>query len=283
VKFGFFVYLQCDPKRLLKNARTAEDLGFESFWMGEHIGVPFKINSHLPDYEGDSLPLTADSKFPDPLLALTYVAAHTNRIKLGTLIYVLPIRDPFAVAKAVATIDQYSNGRFLFGVGIGWLKEEFDWIGSTWEDRALRTNEYIKLMTEFWSSSNPVFKGKTIQTQGVNMEPKTVQQPRPPVIIAGTAHAALRRAARIGDGWHGLVSDFKRLSQLLKELHEAEHAYSRTTPLEISVNFPLTGLDDVKRLADMGVDRVVTQASLEGGTDDSDYMRHFQNQFMTKE
>ncbi len=280
MKFGFFVYLQSNAHRLVKNARAAEELGFESFWMGEHIGVPFRIASRLPDYEGDTLPLDANSRFPDPLLALTYVAGQTSTIKLGTLVYVLPIRNPFAVAKAVATLDQFSNGRFLFGVGIGWLKEEFDWIGSAWENRALRTNEYIKLMTELWSSPNPVFKGRTIQTQGVNMEPKTVQQPRPPVIIAGTAPAALRRAARVGDGWHGLVSDFRQLSALLKDLHEAERAYSRAAPLEISVNFPLTTRDDVKRLADMGVDRVVTQASLEGGTDDTGDMRRFHDLFM---
>lgn len=280
MKFGFFVYLQCDPRRLTYNARVAEELGFESFWMGEHIGVPFKIRSRLPDYEGDDLPLDANSRFPDPLLALTYLAGQTNKIKLGTLVYVLPVRNPFAVAKAVATLDHYSNGRFLFGVGIGWLKEEFDWIGAPWENRALRTNEYIKLMTELWSSPNPVFTGKTIRTAGVNMSPKTVQQPRPPVIIAGTAPAALRRAARVGDGWHGLVGGFERLAELLKQLHEAERAYARKTPLEISVNFPLTTRDDVKRLADMGVSRVVTQASLEGGTDDTPYMRRFHEQFM---
>ena len=172
---------------LIRNARVAEELGFESFWMGEHIGVPFKISSRLPDYEGDDLPLDANSKFPDPLLALTYLAGQTNKINLGTLVYVLPVRNPFVVAKAVATLDQYSNGRFLFGIGIGWLKEEFDWIGAPWENLALRTNEYIKLMAELWSSPNPAFSGKTIRTQGVNMAPKTVQQPRPPVIIAGTA------------------------------------------------------------------------------------------------
>jgi probable F420-dependent oxidoreductase len=281
MKFGFFVYLQSDPRMLLKNARGAEELGFESFWMGEHIGVPFKINSRLPDYEGDTLPLDANSKFPDPLLALTYLAGRTNTIKLGTLVYVLPVRNPFAVAKAVATLDQYSDGRFLFGVGIGWLKEEFEWIGSPWENRALRTNEYIKVMTELWSSPKPVFKGKTIQTEGVNMAPKTVQQPRPPVIIGGTAPAAIRRAARVGDGWHGIVSDFERLVELLKQLHEAERTYSRRTPLEISVNFPLKTRDDVKRLADMGVDRVITmQVPLEGGTDDTPYMRRFYDQFM---
>jgi probable F420-dependent oxidoreductase len=201
-----------------------------------------------------------DAPFQDPLLALAYVAALTTKIRLATGIFVVPLRNAFATAKAIATLDQLSQGRVIFGVGIGWLREEFEAVGMKFEDRALRTREYLELMIELWSKSNPLYKGKTVSTHGMKFMPKTVQQPHPPIVFGGTSEPALKRTVRLGDGWYGIAHSLDEARTLISRLREYARAAERPRPIEITLSLrtgkPLTA-DDVRRMAELGVDRTL--------------------------
>ena len=263
MKFGGFIF-QRRGEDLAANTRLAEELGFESVWMGEHIGFPVEFKSTYPYDERGLPPVRADSAIPDPLMVFAYLSAVTSKIRFGTGVYVLPLRNPFAVAKAIATLDQLSNGRFLFGIGVGWCKEEFEWVGMDWEHRALRSNETLKLMDALFTQPVPQFKGKTVETQGFYFAPKTVQQPHPPYIIGGNTPAAMKRAARLGDGWYGLAKEIKKAVDLVKTMREVERGHQRSKPLELTMGmqWPNVSVDDVKRLQDAGVERVLTSTDL---------------------
>jgi probable F420-dependent oxidoreductase len=258
MKFGAFLW-QRRGEDLAANARLAEELGFESVWMGEHLGFPLEFKSTYPYDESGKPPVRNDAMIHDPLIVFAYLAAVTSSIKLATGVYILPLRNPFSVAKAIASLDQLSNGRFLFGVGIGWLKEEFEWVGMDWDNRARRGNEMLKLLEALFTQEVPAFKGKTVSTQDFYFNPKPVQQPHPPYIIGGNTDAAIKRACRLGDGWYGIAKTPEQATALVKRVRETETGYQRATPLELtmSVQWRTTTLDDVKRLEEAGVERIL--------------------------
>src|SRR5437867_4068557 len=171
MKFGAFLW-QRRAQDLAANARLAEELGFESLWMGEHLGFPVQFKSVYPYDQSGRPPVRNDAPIHDPLIVFAYLAAVTTRIKFATGVYILPLRNPFAVAKAVASLDQLCNGRFLFGVGIGWLKEEFEWVGMEWENRARRNNETLRMLEALFTEEVPAFEGKTVKTAGFYFAPK---------------------------------------------------------------------------------------------------------------
>ena len=259
MKFGTFITKQ-HGDAIAADVRRAEQLGFESVWIPEHLVMPVKQASAYPYADDGRFPAPPDVPFHDPLLVLAYVAALTNRIRLATGIFVLPLRNPFATAKAIATLDNLSEGRIIFGVGIGWQKEEFEAVGMKFEDRALRTREYLELMIELWSKSDPLYQGKTVATQGMKFMPKTVQQPHPPIVFGGTTEAALKRTVRLGDGWYGITHSLEETRTLISRLGEYSRAAGRTRPIEITISLrtgkPLT-TDDVRRLAELGVHRTL--------------------------
>jgi probable F420-dependent oxidoreductase len=283
MKFGAFLFQHRGPS-LAASARAAEDLGYESVWMGEHIGFPAELKSTYPYDPSGRPPVRMDAPILDPITAFAFLAGLTTKIKFATGVFILPLRNPFALAKQIATLDQLSNGRFLFGVGIGWLKEEFEWVGMPWDDRALRNNEYLKLMTALWSEKDPVYKGKTVATEGFKFEPKPIQKPHPPFIFGGNTEAAMKRAARLGDGWYGITSSVEDAAALIGQLREIEKRYQRSTPLEITVGAGSITVDTVKRLADLGVDRIMGSV-LKAGEIPRDYingLHRFHDEVMSK-
>lgn len=259
MKFGTFISKQRGDE-IAAGVRMAERLGFESAWIPEHLIMPVKQASAYPYTADGRFPAPPDAPFHDPLLALAYAAAVTTKIRLATGIFVLPLRNAFATAKAIATLDNLSQGRVIFGVGIGWLKEEFEAVGMKFEDRALRTREYLELMIELWSKSDPLYQGKTVATQGMKFMPKTVQQPHPPIVFGGTSEPALKRTVKLGDGWYGIAHSLDEARTLIARLGEYARAARRTRPVEITISLrtgkPLTA-DDVRRLAELGVDRTL--------------------------
>ncbi len=283
MKFGAFLFQHRGPS-LAAAARAAEDLGYESVWMGEHISFPAELKSTYPYDPSGRPPVRMDAPIVDPITAFAFLAGLTTKIKFATGVFILPLRNPFALAKQIATLDQLSNGRFLFGIGIGWLKEEFEWVGTSWDDRALRTNEYLKLMTALWTQKDPVYKGKTVQTEGFKFEPKTIQQPHPPYIFGGNTEAAMKRAARLGDGWYGVTHSLEQAADLVKQLREVEKRYERATPLEVTVGIGAATVDSVKRLTDLGVDRIMGSV-LKAGEIPRDYihgLHRFHDEVMAK-
>ena len=248
------------PEVLGEVVRKAEALGFESVWLPEHLIVPLEMRSPYP--------YSADGKFPggatvalhDPFVALAYVAACTERIKLGTGVFVLPLRNAVSVAKAAASLDVLSNGRFLFGVGVGWLADEFEAAGMPFADRAARAREAIRLMRTLWSEDTPSFAGRFHQVPPSGFSPKPVQQPGPPIILGGETPAALRRAAALGDGWIGVSHTPDSLRPLLATLREHLAAAGRSAEgFEISVGTaPGVRLDrdTIRAFAAAGVHRL---------------------------
>ena len=252
------------PELLVQVAQKAEALGFESAWIPEHLAVPVTITSKYP--------YSADGKFPggpgaalhDPFVALGFVAASTKTINLGTVVFVLPLRNPLAVAKAVASVDVLSQGRLLFGVGIGWCEDEFNAVGMSFKDRAARSREAITMLKALWSDETPQFSGRFHSFAPVGFNPKPIQKPHPPIIFGGESRPALKRVAELGDGWFGFrytPESLKPQLALLKEL--TEKAGRNFSQIEITIapqpGLPLT-LDLVKQFAEVGVHRLMTFA-----------------------
>ncbi len=265
MKYATFLY-QIAGDELARVACAAEDFGFESLWIPEHLVLPASYCSRYPYSPSGKLPWRADQPIHDPLIALAYVARATTTIRLATGIFVLPLRNPVATARAVASLDLLSNGRFIFGIGIGWLEEEFAAVGMDFHNRARRTAEYLELMKALWTSDDPAYQGTTVSIEGVKFMPKPLHKPHPPIVLGGTTDASLRRAARLADGWYGIAASFEELEQMLGRLRSYEQRFDRRQPLEITVNprfnEPLSRAA-VKRLAALGVDRLIFSARRE--------------------
>ncbi len=259
MKFATFLYQIAGPD-LARVARRAEKLGFESLWIPEHLVLPVNYRSRYPYAADGRMPAPPDTPLHDPFLALAYVAAVTSHIRLATGIFVVPLRNAVATAKAVASLDVLSGGRFIFGVGIGWLEEEFEAVGMSFADRARRTREYLALMDELWTRKEPTFAGRTVHLEGVRFMPKPIQQPRPPIIFGGHAEPSLRRAAQLADGWYGIAEDIHETRDLIARLRGHERAQNRSTPLEITLSprlgEPLT-VELVNAFAQAGVSRLI--------------------------
>ncbi len=180
-------------------AQKAEELGFESIWYAEHPAVPVESNSPFPATGGE-IPWTY-SHFTDPYIALARASGATSSIKLGTGITLVPERNPLLLAKEIATLDRFSGGRFLFGIGTGWLREETEIFGGDFEHRWTQTREALEVMKELWTKDEAEYHGKYYNFPPVKSYPKPAQQPHPPIIIGGMARNVLRRIVSHADGW----------------------------------------------------------------------------------
>jgi len=255
MKFGFFginTGRLAEPAAIVRIARSAEEAGFESVWTGEHVVLP----------EPQVAPSPAPSRTPmlDPAVALAYVAAHTERLRLGTGIIILPQRNPVVLAKELASVDVLSEGRLMVGVGAGYLEPEFAAVGAPFAGRGARTDEYIDAMRALWSQDAPSFQGRYASFSGVDAHPRPVQKPGPPIVVGGTSPGALRRAVSRGNGWYGFFTDLDHTRQALEGLEKARSEVERPEALgrlEISVT-PLPGVDleTVHRYRELGVDRL---------------------------
>ncbi|MGH9234194.1 MAG: LLM class F420-dependent oxidoreductase [Acidimicrobiales bacterium] len=239
---------------------AAEESGFDSLWTVEHVVVPKDYQSTYPYSPDGKMPGGGAFDIPDPLIWLTWVAARTTTLKLGTGILILPQRNPVVLAKEVATLDVLSGGRALLGVGIGWLEEEFDVLGVPFDDRGSRTEEYVGAMRALWSQDEPAFSGDTVSFTGAVMRPRPVAG-AVPVIVGGHSPAAARRAGRVGDGFFPGKGD---LPALLDEMRKAADEAGRDPDaIEVtSTGASVLGggaaaVDEVGRLAELGVDRLV--------------------------
>jgi len=236
MKFGFIIphnFGLDDPDDVLNIGKRAEELGFDSVWVNHHIlnvGYIFDRLGSKPYY--------------DAITVLTWVAAHTERVRLGTTVLVLPYLNPLVLAKTLATVDVMSKGRLNVGVGVGALKPESDALGSTFETRGRYADESIKIMRELWESENPEFDGEFFSFSGVKFSPKPIQKPGPPILIGGASRAALRRVATLGDGWHPIQQSIADLKQNIATIHRlAEEAGRDPSEITVTVRTELDVLD----------------------------------------
>jgi probable F420-dependent oxidoreductase len=246
-----------DPRTLAEVAQRAEGLGFHSVFLADHIIVPRRLASKYPYSADGGFPYDPDRDWLDPMVALGFLAARTRTIRIGTSIAVVPMRHPIVTAKQIATADHLSDGRVIFGAGIGWMAEEFALLGESFRDRGKRMDEYLQLMRVLWTERNPRFAGQYFNVSDCAVTPKPVQRPLP-VWIGGDSPAALRRAARLGDAWHSAGSSLAELPAKLHQLDEALTAAGRTRKaITVSV-FPTDRLtlELVRALAALGVDHI---------------------------
>jgi probable F420-dependent oxidoreductase len=252
------------PELLAEVAQKAEALGYESLWIPEHLAVPVELGSPYPYSADGKFPGGATAALHDPFVALAFAAACTTRIRLGTGVFVLPLRNTLAVAKAVASVDVLSKGRFIFGIGIGWLREEFEAVGMSFTDRAARTREAVRVMKALWKEETPQFAGRFHNFPPLGFSPKPVQQPHPPLIFGGESSAALKRAAALGDGWYGVRHNPETIRPVVATLRQLVGAGGRDfSRFEVTTgvhpDVPLTR-DLVQRFDEAGVHRLMTFA-----------------------
>jgi probable F420-dependent oxidoreductase len=260
---GLFVPLgngNATPEIVRAVGREAEDRGFESIWVPEHVVLFDEYASSYPYSADGAFPGGSDSGMIEPLTALTYLAAVTDRIRLGTGICLVPQRNPVYTAKAVTDLDSLSGGRVEFGVGVGWLREEFEALGMPFDRRGRRTDEHLAIMRSLWCDEVSEFHGELYDLPPCRMYPKPVQSPHPPIHVGGESDAAMRRVARLGQGWFSfnrLPADLPEPLERLDRALAAEGRSREDVTLSVSPYFHATTPEMVAQYAELGVDRLI--------------------------
>ncbi len=196
------------PERLGIIARKGEEFGFDTLLTGDHILVPKNISSVYPYTEGGEFPGSGSGESMEQITLLSYIAGQTSKIRLVTSVLIVPHRNPLIAAKSLATLDLLSEGRLVVGVGVGWMREEFQALGlPPFEERGAVTDEYIRAFKVLWTEDDPHFQGKYISFDDISFLPKPVQKPHPPIWVGGESRPALRRTAELADGWYPLGSN----------------------------------------------------------------------------
>jgi len=242
-------------------AKLVEELGFESVWGIDHALMHLEYDSKYPYKKGGRTPLPAEGTMPDPLIMLSYLAAVTERIRLGTAMLVLPQRHPIILAKELATLDRYAEGRLTLGIGVGWVREEVDALGQNFGDRGRRCDEWIEIMRTLWTQDLAEYKGKYFDFSGIVSNPKPAQEAGIPIMIGGHTEFAARRAGRYGDEfyphWSVEGPNPDAFYELQATMNEAAARAGRD-PADIRVT--LTGTTrraPAELCAELGADRVV--------------------------
>lgn len=249
------------PASAARLARLAEEAGFESLWVGEHVV--------LPDPRVTPSPMEPDDPIFDPIVALTFMAAQTRRVKLGTGIIILPQRNPLVLAKELASLDVLSEGRLICGIGVGFLEPEFRALGIHFDNKGARTDEYLTATQTLWREERPAYAGRFVQYSGIQAFPK---RPDIPVVIGGHSPGAYRRSVERAQGWYGFALDPDATAACLIGLREAAARYERPATLgRLEITVAPRGLPDpetVRRFTALGVDRLILNPPRHDSEDD---------------
>ncbi len=277
-----------DPTHFCDVARAADDCGWDGIVVSDHVVHPEKIESPYPYTRDGSTRWQAPAPWPDPWVAVGAMAAVTERIRFYTGVYVLPLRNPFVVAKAVSTAAVMSGDRVTLGVGVGWMKDEFDLLQQSFRNRGRRMDEMIEVMRTLWAGGMVEHHGEYYDFDRLQMSP--APKARIPIVIGGLSEPALRRVGRLGDGWISDIHTTQELREIVAKIHAYRDEYGRAgTPLEIvAACSDAFDADGFRRLEDVGVTHVQTMPWLMyGGSTDSlddkvDGIRRFANDVIDK-
>jgi len=239
-------------------ATAAEAAGIDSLWTVEHVIYPDSYGSTYPYDESGRMMMAPDTDLTDPLTWLTWVGSHTSTIRLATGILILPERNPVVLAKQLGTMDSLTGGRIDLGIGVGWLREEFDALGIPWERRGARTDDYVAAMRALWAGDSASHDGEFVSFSGVSSNPKPVNG-SVPIVIGGHSDAAARRAGRLGNGFWPAKGDLDHLLDVMRR--EADAHDRDPDAIEVTWSADLAANDDpvaaAEQLAEKGVSRVV--------------------------
>jgi probable F420-dependent oxidoreductase len=262
IGFSIGIAVTSEPGVIAATARKAEELGFHSLWIGEHVVMSQKdLSGYLYTPSGRPPISMAKRDFLDPFVFLAFVAAQTERIRLGIGVTLVPLRHPLLLAKSVASLDKISTGRFDFGIGTGWHREEYVALGVRWDRRGDRMNEYVRAMQAIWIEDVPEFSGEFCSFSKVEAYPKPVQHPHPPLIVGGNSEAALRRTGELGDGWYGFALTPAEANDKIRRINDYARRFGRE-----SVDFRfavcpgmdlLPDVDEIERYRDAGVNEII--------------------------
>ena len=274
-----------DPEMLMPFVQRAEALGYESVWTAEHVIIPKQYDSVYPYNPDGKLPFKSDAPIIDPLVALTFIAAATKKLRLGTGVNILPQMSPLYLAKWVSSIDHLSQGRLMLGLGIGWLREEFAAIGVPFERRGKRSNEYLEALKAVWTSEEVNYQGEFINWQGFSMRPKPTQPGGVPLVIGGISQPAIRRTVKYGDGWYVIgkdPDDYRTHMQALAE--ECERQGRDINELEITAywNYYTERLESLGVYEELGVHRLLVNMHALRAGDVTVAMERFAEQVIAK-
>jgi len=260
-----------EGEKIARVARRAEELGYDSLWVSDHIIFPTELRSPYPYSPDGKLPLDPTNPLLEPFTVLSYAAAVTKTVKLGTSVVIVPYRDPIVTAKIVSSLDVLSGGRFIFGVGVGWLEEEFRALRQNLRDRGPQTREALLAMKACWTQEDPEFHGKFFDFAGIKFAPKPRQKPHPPIWFGGNSMPALKRAVEVGGGWHAVWETPEEVAEKAKILRElCSKAGKKFTDFPITINVnnrvPYT-VENVKKYEAAGVSMMFIPRSFQVDVD----------------
>ncbi len=280
MKFGlaFASSIGTGSRSALEICRTAEAVGFDSVWGGEHVIRPDQIESAYPYTADGEMPGETETPIPDPLIWLAYVGAAAPTLRLGTCILIVPQRNPLVLAKELATLDHLTDGRVELGLGVGWMREEFEALGVPWERRGARNDEYVAAMRALWAGPHAEYHGEFVDFAPATCSPRPVNGSIP-ILVGGDTPAAIRRAARLADGYFPGTSDPEVLAGLIQSVRVAAERENRD-PDSISIHSifgpqmadPTAGAEQLQKL---GVERAMVPAFFFAGPDGMDKLAEF--------
>jgi probable F420-dependent oxidoreductase len=255
-----------DPDQWLDLVPVAEAAGFDQISLSDHVFYPDKLDSSYPYTESGQPLFAPETQWPDVWVTTGALAAVTERIRFSTHVYVLPLRNPFVVAKAVGTAAWLSGDRVLLGVGAGWMREEFIQLEQPFERRGARMEEQIEVLRTLWQGGMVEHHGEFYDFDRLEMAP--VPRRPVPILIGGHSDIALRRAARIGDGWMGVYYDTEALKEIVRRLQGFRQEYGtadRPFEIQASIVDRMPTPDVCAELAELGVTCIVTSAWMAQG------------------
>ena len=257
--FSTFMSPICTPQMIGEFAQSAESVGLDSLWMGEHVVLFDKTEFPYPGSATGKLPVPESGGMLDTVATFGYLAACTKTLRFGTGITLLPQRNPLYTAKEFTTLDWLTQGRIDFGIGVGWCKEEVIACGYNFNDRGKRCDEILRMMKQLWTEPEAEFHGEFYDLNPCRMDPKPVQKPHIPIIVGGHSSAGFRRAAKYGNGWYGFQMDLEATAQATLKLDAALAKEGRNREdfqFVITPPYRVTA-DMAKGYEDLGVDQLI--------------------------
>jgi probable F420-dependent oxidoreductase len=269
-----------NPKFWTAAAQAADEAGFESVWLPEHLVFPVKM-SGSPHTGHAEPPIPSNTPAFDALLSLAAIAAITKDLRLGTNVYNIGLRHPFVTARAIATLDVLSGGRVEFGIGSSWLEEEWDATGLDFATRGRRVDETIEICRRLWSEDVVEHHGEFFDFEPVMFNPKPLQQPQPSLLVGGDGAAAKRRAALVGDAWLPMNHALEDLPAAMAQINEQRAAAGREGETTLTIGGSIDSPADADRYRDAGVDRVIVRP-FTNSREAIDQIRRYGDEVLTK-